>query len=59
VKVDKTLVASVALHVLVIGWGLVSFSSKAFESMPKDSLPVDIISSDQLARVVAGMKAGK
>jgi colicin import membrane protein len=43
----------------VIGWGLVSFSSKAFESMPEDSLPVDIISSDQLARVVAGMKAGK
>src|SRR3954454_22056964 len=31
VKVGKTLVASVALHVLVIGWGLVSFSSKAFE----------------------------
>jgi outer membrane biosynthesis protein TonB len=59
VKVDKTLVASVALHVLVIGWGLVSFSSKAFESVPEESLPVDIISSDQLAKVVAGMKSGK
>ena len=59
VKVDKTLVASVALHVLVIGWGLVSFSSKAFESMPEESLPVDIISSDQLAKVTAGMKTGK
>ena len=58
-KVDKTLIASVALHVLVIGWGLVSFSSKAFESMPEESLPVDIISSDQLAKVVAGMKSGK
>ena len=58
-KVDKTLVASVALHVLVIGWGLVSFSSKAFESMPEESLPVDIISSDQLAKMVAGMKSGK
>ncbi len=58
-KVDKTLVASVALHVLVIGWGLVSFSSKAFESIPEESLPVDIISSDQLAKVVAGMKSGK
>ena len=56
VKVDKTLVASVALHVLVIGWGLVSFSSRAFESMPEESLPVDIISSDQLAKVIAGMK---
>jgi outer membrane biosynthesis protein TonB len=59
VKVDKTLVASVALHVLVIGWGLVSFSSKAFESMPEESLPVDIISADQLAKVAAGMKSGK
>jgi outer membrane biosynthesis protein TonB len=59
VKVDKTLVASVALHVLVIGWGLVSFSSKAFESIPEESLPVDIISADQLAKVVAGMKSGK
>jgi outer membrane biosynthesis protein TonB len=59
VKVDKTLVASVVLHVLVIGWGLVSFSSKAFESMPEESLPVDIISSDQLAKMVAGMKTGK
>jgi outer membrane biosynthesis protein TonB len=59
VKVDKTLVASVVLHVLVIGWGLVSFSSKAFESMPEESLPVDIISSDQLAKVTAGMKSGK
>jgi colicin import membrane protein len=59
VKVDKTLVASVALHVLVIGWGLISFSSKAFESIPEETLPVDIISSDQLAKVTAGMKTGK
>ena len=58
-KVDKTLVASVALHVLVIGWGLVSFSTKAFESVPEESLPVDIISADQLAKVTAGMKTGK
>jgi hypothetical protein len=37
----------------------VSFSSKAFESMPEESLPVDIISADQLAHVTAGMKTGK
>jgi outer membrane biosynthesis protein TonB len=59
VKVDKTLVVSVALHVLVIGWGLVSFASKAFESIPEESLPVEIISPDQLAKVTAGMKTGK
>ena len=58
-KVDKTLVASAVLHVLVIGWGLVSFASKAFESMPEESLPVEIISPDQLAKVTAGMKTGK
>jgi outer membrane biosynthesis protein TonB len=58
-KVDKTLAASVALHVLVIGYGLVSFSTKAFESVPEESLPVDIISADQLAKVTAGMKTGK
>ena len=58
VKVDKTLVASVALHVLVIGWGLVSFSSKAFEA-PEESLPVDIISADQLSHIMAGTKNGK
>src|SRR5258708_6232325 len=57
--VEETLGASVALRVLVIGWGLVSFSSKAFESIPEESLPVDIISADQLAKVTAGMKTGK
>ncbi len=58
-KVDKTLVASIALHVLVIGWGLVTFSTRAFDTMPEESLPVDIISADQLAKVTAGMKTGK
>jgi len=59
VKIDKTLAASVALHALVIGWGLVSFSTKAFESMPEDSVPVDIVSADQFAKAMAGMKTGK
>jgi outer membrane biosynthesis protein TonB len=59
IKVDKTLVASIVLHVLVIGWGLVSFSSKAFVSAPEESLPVDIVSADQLVKVTAGMKTGK
>jgi outer membrane biosynthesis protein TonB len=58
VKVDKTIVASIALHVLVLGWGLVSFSSKAFEATPEESVAVDVISVDQLARVMAGTKTG-
>jgi outer membrane biosynthesis protein TonB len=55
-KIDKTLVASVALHVLVIGWGLVSFATKAFESIPGDSVTVDVVSASTLAK--AGMKSG-
>ncbi|WP_141934164.1 protein TolA [Bradyrhizobium sp. UNPA324] len=58
VNVDKTLVASIALHVLVLGWGLVTFSSKAYIA-PEESLPVDIISTDQLAKMMAGQKTGK
>jgi outer membrane biosynthesis protein TonB len=59
VKIDKTLAASIALHVLVLGWGLVSFSTKAFNLPPEDSVAVDVISPDQLAKVMAGMKTGK
>ena len=59
VKIDKTLAASIVLHVLVIGWGLVSFSTRAFVMPEEDSIPVDMISADQLAKVTAGMKSGK
>ena len=58
-KVDKTLVASIALHVTVIVVGLVTFSTKAYMTVPEESLPVDIVSADQLAKVMAGMKTGK
>jgi outer membrane biosynthesis protein TonB len=58
VKVDKTLVASIVLHVLVIGWGLISFSARSYEVQP-ESLAVDIISTDQLAKMTAGIKNGE
>jgi outer membrane biosynthesis protein TonB len=57
-QVDKTIVASVALHVLVIGWGLISFSSRALEVVP-EALPVDIISSADLSKMTAGLKNGQ
>jgi len=57
--IDKTLVASVALHVLVLGWAMVSVSTKALEMPPEDSVAVDVIDSNQLAKVMAGMKTGK
>ncbi|WP_420966878.1 protein TolA [Bradyrhizobium sp. B120] len=59
VKVDKTLAASIVLHVLVIGWGLVSFSTRAYVMPEEDTVAVDVISPDQLSHVMAGLKDGK
>jgi outer membrane biosynthesis protein TonB len=58
VKVDKTVLASVALHVLVLGWVMLSFSTKALEMQPEDSVAVDVISPNELAKVMAGTKTG-
>jgi outer membrane biosynthesis protein TonB len=59
VKVDKTLVASIALHVFVLGWAMISFSARSLEAPPPESMPVDIISADQLSKITAGIKSGK
>ncbi len=58
-KFDKNLAASVTLHVLVLGYGLVSFSSRSMEAPPPESMPVDIISADQLSKLTAGSKSGE
>jgi len=58
VKIDKTLVASVALHALVLGWAMISFSARSYEAV-QDSLEVDVISSDQLSKITAGIKNGE
>lgn len=59
VQIDKTLLASVALHVAVLGWSIVSFSTRSLEATPVESMPVDIISADQLSKITAGTKSGK
>lgn len=58
-KIDKSLIASVALHVAVLGWGIVSFSARSMEAPPVESMPVDIISADQLSKITAGTKNGQ
>ena len=58
-KVDKTLVASIALHVFVLGWAMISFSARSLEAPPPESMPIDIISSDQLSKITAGIKSGQ
>ena len=44
---------------LVLGCGLVSFSSRSLEAPPPESMPVDIISADQLSKITAGSKTGE
>lgn len=56
VKVDKTVLASVVLHVVVLGFVLLSFSTRALEVRPEESVGVDISLESQVA---AGMKTGK
>ncbi|MCP4618081.1 MAG: protein TolA [Bradyrhizobium sp.] len=55
-KVDKTVAASVVLHVIVLGAVMLSFSTRALEVHPEESVGVDISLESQVA---AGMKTGK
>ncbi|HWK93984.1 MAG TPA: protein TolA [Pseudolabrys sp.] len=52
-------VISAALHVAVLGWATLSFSSKAFEVTPPESLPVDIISDKDFSEITKGVKDAK
>lgn len=58
-EIDKSLAASLVLHVGVIGWGLVSFSTRSLDAKPQDALPVDIISAEQLSQITKGTKSGQ
>lgn len=49
---------SVTLHLLVLGWGLVSFSTRSVEAPQEDVIPVDI-SMDDTSKMMQGIKSGK
>jgi len=59
VRSRKGTVLSVALHVLVLGWGLVSFSARSMVAPPEDLVPVDVISEDNTSKAKAGALTGK
>jgi outer membrane biosynthesis protein TonB len=59
IKVDKSLMAAIVLHVLVFGWMMLSFSTKAFVMPEEDVVAVDVVSADQFSHVTQGMKSGK
>ena len=56
VKVDKTVMASVVLHIVVLGAVMLSFSTRALEVMTEETVGVDVSLESQVA---AGMKTGK
>jgi outer membrane biosynthesis protein TonB len=50
---------SVFLHMLVLGWGLFSFSARSLEApIPEDIIPVDI-SMEDTAKMTAGVTSGQ
>jgi outer membrane biosynthesis protein TonB len=58
-RTRKGTALSVALHVLVIGWGLFSFSSRSLEAPAEDVVAVDIVADDNVAKAKLGIKSGK
>ena len=59
VRARKGTVLSVTLHVLVLGWGLFSFSARSMVAPPEDLVPVDVISEDNTSKAKAGALTGK
>ncbi len=57
-EIDKSFAASMALHVGLIGWGVLSFAARPLDAKPQEALPVDIISSEQLSQITKGTKTG-
>ena len=51
-------ISSVA-HATALLWGLLTFAATPLESMPSDSLPVDIISPTEFSQLTAGSKTAK
>jgi outer membrane biosynthesis protein TonB len=58
-RTRKGTALSVALHLLVLGWGLFSFSSRSLEAPAEDLVPVDIVADDNVAKAKQGIKSGK
>ncbi len=51
-------VLSTLLHVLVIGWALISLATRPLEALPQDVVPVDVISDEKLSQMMKGIKTG-
>lgn len=52
----KATAISTGLHAAVLLWALISFSGKAFEVTPAESLPVDLINDKDFSELTKGIK---
>jgi colicin import membrane protein len=53
------LAISSVVHASALLWALMTFTTSPLESMPSDSLPVDIISPTEFSQLTAGSKTAK
>ncbi|HWV42191.1 protein TolA [Pseudorhodoplanes sp.] len=53
------LAISSVVHATALLWALLTFTTSPLESMPSDSLPVDIISPTEFSQLTAGSKTAK
>jgi outer membrane biosynthesis protein TonB len=58
VQARKGTVLSALLHVVVIGWSLISLATRPLEALPQDIVPVDVISDEKLSQMMKGLKDG-
>jgi colicin import membrane protein len=49
-------VISTALHIGVLLWATLSFTGKTLEATPVDSLPVDLVTTEQFSKMMKGAK---
>jgi outer membrane biosynthesis protein TonB len=58
-RTRKGVAVSVALHVLVLGFGLFTYSARSVVAPPEDLVPVDVISDDNTSKAKFGALDGK
>src|SRR5690554_1732119 len=44
-------------HVLLLAWGVLSFSTKPFEARQVEPVPIDIVSATEFSQITSGVKS--
>ncbi len=52
-------IVSAGLHAAVLGWAMISFSSKTLDAASPPSLPVDLVTTEEFSKITKGQKDAK